>query len=343
MPILGRPDHNYRSVLLYHHSILQLKHISRIYKAGTKYQELRIMCHTFSYFWSECTHITRGHVRCENYPECHHWLGHATVMLHTDCPTCTVDPTALGPPYDPLLIWRHTSEAHEQIHAERQPPLPGIAAIPFRGVVASNIPENEQRTPLHIRRLRELETEYSLQLTLAGSRTYLQTERLVRAQHMVQRHIHMLHDVNAPRVTINPNYSHRIEELIEMVLGFPDHRELNIALPRVGDDVDQEELIELLGGDYAMVYAPGGPPPPAARAPAQPSILVMEPVARGDVPVDDRECPICQDDITDPDASEAPVRLQPCRHIFGEECINRWFDAEQKDTCPVCRHKYRRP
>lgn len=57
---------------------------------------------------------------------------------------------------------------------------------------------------------------------------------------MVQRHIHMLHDVNTPRVTINPNYSHRIEELIEMILGFPDHRELNITLSRAEDDVDQE-------------------------------------------------------------------------------------------------------
>ncbi|KAF2116842.1 hypothetical protein BDV96DRAFT_36121 [Lophiotrema nucula] len=56
-------------------------------------------------------------------------------------------------------------------------------------------------------------------------------------------------------------------------------------------------------------------------------------------------CDICQKDYSgkhvDP-SEEQEVAIQlPCKHIFGEHCINTWFETCQKHknkiTCPMCR------
>ena len=56
-------------------------------------------------------------------------------------------------------------------------------------------------------------------------------------------------------------------------------------------------------------------------------------------------CDICQKDYSTEyvDASEekeVAIKL-PCKHIFGEHCINTWFETcrthKNKITCPMCR------
>ncbi|KAF1977997.1 hypothetical protein BU23DRAFT_249302 [Bimuria novae-zelandiae CBS 107.79] len=59
----------------------------------------------------------------------------------------------------------------------------------------------------------------------------------------------------------------------------------------------------------------------------------------------DAMCDICQKDYSekhvDPsEDNEIAIQL-PCKHVFGEYCINTWFDTcrkqKNKITCPMCR------
>ena len=59
----------------------------------------------------------------------------------------------------------------------------------------------------------------------------------------------------------------------------------------------------------------------------------------------DATCDICQKDYSakhvDPTEDEEIAIQLPCKHVFGEHCINTWFDTCKKDkhkiTCPMCR------
>ncbi|KAF2689340.1 hypothetical protein K458DRAFT_400115 [Lentithecium fluviatile CBS 122367] len=56
-------------------------------------------------------------------------------------------------------------------------------------------------------------------------------------------------------------------------------------------------------------------------------------------------CDICQKDYspqhTDPSEEAEVAIMLPCKHIFGEHCINTWFNTckthKNKVTCPMCR------
>lgn len=56
-------------------------------------------------------------------------------------------------------------------------------------------------------------------------------------------------------------------------------------------------------------------------------------------------CDICQKDYStkhvDPSEDEEIAIQLPCKHVFGEQCINTWFDTCKKQklkiTCPMCR------
>lgn len=56
-------------------------------------------------------------------------------------------------------------------------------------------------------------------------------------------------------------------------------------------------------------------------------------------------CDICQKDYSNSKVEpteEVEIAIQlPCKHIFGEHCINTWFDTcksqKNKITCPMCR------
>uniref|UniRef100_A0ACD5WQB6 Uncharacterized protein n=1 Tax=Avena sativa TaxID=4498 RepID=A0ACD5WQB6_AVESA len=45
------------------------------------------------------------------------------------------------------------------------------------------------------------------------------------------------------------------------------------------------------------------------------------------------ECCVCLSKIR---AGEATRRLQPCRHAFHRDCVDRWLTL-CKRTCPLCR------
>ncbi|CAF9926703.1 hypothetical protein IMSHALPRED_007017 [Imshaugia aleurites] len=63
-------------------------------------------------------------------------------------------------------------------------------------------------------------------------------------------------------------------------------------------------------------------------------------VKREILPDDYQTCHICKEDFVDDSnptvavKAESPLKL-PCGHIFGSECLAKWF--LQKNTCPICR------
>lgn len=56
------------------------------------------------------------------------------------------------------------------------------------------------------------------------------------------------------------------------------------------------------------------------------------------LPVDQRTCAICQDDLGGGENGE-PVKTA-CNHIFDRECVQRWLDADHTN-CPICREEIR--
>lgn len=64
---------------------------------------------------------------------------------------------------------------------------------------------------------------------------------------------------------------------------------------------------------------------------------VMTRISHNSVPEDERQCPVCRDDLVPGNEIEHPVRL-PCGHIFGDRCIETWFSTNT--TCPICRRRY---
>ena len=46
-----------------------------------------------------------------------------------------------------------------------------------------------------------------------------------------------------------------------------------------------------------------------------------------------RTCLLCLEDFS-PD-EELPVKVEPCGHVFGRNCIEQW--TKQSKTCPHCR------
>jgi len=48
------------------------------------------------------------------------------------------------------------------------------------------------------------------------------------------------------------------------------------------------------------------------------------------------DCPVCLNPIEPKDK----VKFSGCTHKFHTECLNKWFKAAQKKTCPICRAEY---
>ena len=101
--------------------------------------------------------------------------------------------------------------------------------------------------------------------------------------------------------------------------------------------------------------APNTPPP---TAPSKHAFLTQgfEILTAEALAPDERKCAIClegygsssgsssgsgtisDDGNSNSDATEAPVRLRACGHVFGLQCIKGWSEAGgRKTACPLCR------
>ncbi len=65
-----------------------------------------------------------------------------------------------------------------------------------------------------------------------------------------------------------------------------------------------------------------------------------EKIAKGNLPEDGKECPVCYDAYYTPadGVAEAAVRIKSCGHVLGEKCLDDWI--QQNNTCPVCRKEF---
>ncbi|KAI1386197.1 uncharacterized protein F4822DRAFT_308426 [Hypoxylon trugodes] len=76
------------------------------------------------------------------------------------------------------------------------------------------------------------------------------------------------------------------------------------------------------------------------RVASKKAITSLESVTISSLPENERTCVICYNDYgvqTPEGASETPLRLPKCKHVFGDHCIKKWF--QESDSCPYCRDK----
>ncbi|KAK5129699.1 hypothetical protein LTR04_005028, partial [Oleoguttula sp. CCFEE 6159] len=52
----------------------------------------------------------------------------------------------------------------------------------------------------------------------------------------------------------------------------------------------------------------------------------------------DTSCAICRTEYTAADGVCVPTRLA-CGHIMGEECLFKWWEQGDSNTCPLCRRE----
>lgn len=98
--------------------------------------------------------------------------------------------------------------------------------------------------------------------------------------------------------------------------------------PRVSDDMVARQ-IQMFRGTMSSKLV-------ASRA----AVQSLESVEISSLPENEKACVICYNDygVESPEGiNEAPLRLPPCRHIFGDHCIRKWLD--ESDSCPYCRAK----
>lgn len=63
----------------------------------------------------------------------------------------------------------------------------------------------------------------------------------------------------------------------------------------------------------------------------------LEALPVADLPADCRACNLCFEPYLTASTNEVAVKLSPCGHIFGYDCLERWICSERKTTCPMCR------
>ncbi|KAK4230960.1 hypothetical protein QBC38DRAFT_275794 [Podospora fimiseda] len=76
------------------------------------------------------------------------------------------------------------------------------------------------------------------------------------------------------------------------------------------------------------------------RIASRQAISELEKVKISDLPEKEQSCIICYNDfgVDSPEGiNEQPLRLPKCKHVFGDNCIKKWFT--ESDSCPYCRDK----
>ncbi|KAH6852831.1 hypothetical protein BKA58DRAFT_60314 [Alternaria rosae] len=54
----------------------------------------------------------------------------------------------------------------------------------------------------------------------------------------------------------------------------------------------------------------------------------------------DNKCMFCWGSY---DEDHRAVRVQPCNHVFGRDCLEEMINAQNGDQCPICRTVWFQP
>jgi len=174
-------------------------------------------------------------------------------------------------------------------------------------------------------------SEGSRYYDLANARASMENRRSALQAHMSRSydyaHSYTSQDLPHPRRRMPPTSDSDDDDDSAPDL---DQETSRSAAGRLYGDMDEERMLAAMRGQLAT----------GKKVPSKETIASLEKLTIKGLNESDKSCIICYNDFGVPNPEgliEQPIRLPKCKHIFGDNCIKKWF--EDSDTCPYCRDK----
>lgn len=255
-------------------------------------------------------------------------------------------PTSIGPPGHPNLQWPQQSPRNFARHAQRTVPLASSFASDILG---SDAPVDETSSPQYYRNSEISQSDVMRRRNLSIQRPYRHSSSDFNSQG--RRHSSRPADGHIPLSELEPsprNFNRRSSGRYSMD-GTSGAGELTGPVRSPSSHAaDRMARRQRPMGHLTFRRISNHVEHP--NVPSTEQLRELRERLRHLLPAElpagiDATCDICQKDYSskhvDPsEDTEVAIQL-PCKHVFGEHCINTWFDTckkhKNKITCPMCR------